>query len=107
MCAATEEKLAELKKTSDFFRLMRDSGNYPTMLPSPSSLATFEFGVREQEHLAGIANREVIGMPRDVREQILERARRYEADEVMLAAMAYSLEDKIETFALLSREFAL
>ena len=107
VCAATPEKVAEMRKTSDDFRLMRDSGRYPSVLPSPSSLATLEIGERERAYLDQIANRELVGTPGEVRRQIVERAERYQADEVMLAAMAYSLADKTEGFRLVAEAFAM
>ncbi len=106
VCAATPEKIEEMRKTSDYFRLMRDSGRYPPVLPSPQSLARVAFGDRERAYLDQIANREVIGTPQEVQRQIIERAERYQADEVMLATMAYSLADKIEGFRLVAEAFA-
>jgi luciferase family oxidoreductase group 1 len=107
VCAETEGKLLELKKASDYFRLMRDSGRYPSAIPSPQTLAQTTFGEEQKLHLARIANREVVGLPGDAKRQILERAQRYEADEVMLTAIAYSSSDKIETFRLLAEAFGL
>lgn len=107
VCAATTDKLAELKRTSDFFRVMRDSGRYPSVLPSPETLARITFGPPEQEHLRRIANREVIGLPDDIRQQIIDRASAYEADEVMLTMMAYDVADKIESLRLIAQAFGL
>src|ERR1700722_10129550 len=65
--AATPEKLQERKKTSDFLRLMRDSGRYPTSVPAPAAMKSVHFGAKEQDHLARIANREVVGLPNEAR----------------------------------------
>ncbi len=105
VCAEDEGKLLELKKASDFFRLMRDSGRYPAEIPSPATLSKIDFGQRERSYLHKIANREVVGHPLEVRDQLLERASRYDADEVMLTTMSYAVEDKIEMFRLLGRAF--
>ena len=106
-CAATEGKLLEMKKTSDFFRLMRDSGRYPASLPSPQTLGSFTPGPVEADYLQQISNREVIGLPAAIHRLILDRALKYEADEVMLTTMAYSLADKIESFRLIAEQFSL
>lgn len=105
VCAETPEKLAELKKASDYFRLMRDSGRYPRSVPSSATLADVTFGEEAEDYLRKIANREVTGTPAEVREKLLERAQAYDADEVMLAMMVNRLDDKIETIRLLARVF--
>ena len=105
--AATPEKLQENKKTSDFLRLMRDSGRYPTSVPAPESLKSVSFGAHEMAHLAQIANREVVGLPTEAKKQILERAKNYDADEVLLTMTTHKLADKIESYRLLAEAFSL
>jgi len=105
VCAGNERKLDDMRKTSDYFRLMRDSGHYPSALPCPKTLQNVQIGLAERAYLNQIANREVVGLPLDVRRQIIERAQRYQADEVMLSVMAYSLNDKIEALRLVAEAF--
>jgi luciferase family oxidoreductase group 1 len=106
VCAATQEKLAELKRVTDFFRLLRDSGRFPSVVPSAASLQNFVLNEDQRNYLRQIGNREVTGMPAEVKHQILERAKVYDADEVILTSMTHQLSDKIETFRLLAKEFA-
>src|SRR5208282_4281404 len=61
--AAAPERLQERKKISDFLRLMRDSGRYPTSVPTPEAMKSVHFGAKEEGYLARIANREVVGLP--------------------------------------------
>jgi alkanesulfonate monooxygenase SsuD/methylene tetrahydromethanopterin reductase-like flavin-dependent oxidoreductase (luciferase family) len=105
--ASNNEKLQELKKTSDFLRLMRDSGRYPSSVPAPEAMKNIHFGSTEEAHLTRIANREVIGLPSDAKKQILERAKIYDADEVLLTTITHKLSDKIESFRLLAEAFSL
>ena len=105
--AATPEKLQEKKKITDFLRLMRDSGRYPTSVPAPEALKGVHFGANEESHLARIANREVVGLPNEAKKQILERAKNYDADEVLLTMTTYKLSDKIESYRLLAEAFSL
>jgi alkanesulfonate monooxygenase SsuD/methylene tetrahydromethanopterin reductase-like flavin-dependent oxidoreductase (luciferase family) len=101
VCAATDDKLQELKKATDFLRLLRDSGRYPAAIPSRRTLQDVKFTADQQAYLERISNREVVGLPDDVRRRLVERAQRYEADEVLVTVMTYDLADKIETFRLL------
>jgi alkanesulfonate monooxygenase SsuD/methylene tetrahydromethanopterin reductase-like flavin-dependent oxidoreductase (luciferase family) len=105
--AADNEKLQELKKTSDFLRIMRDSGRYPSAVPAFEKLKDIRFGAHEAEYLSRISNREVIGLPLEVKKQILERATKYDADEVMLTMITHKLSDKIEAYRLLASAFSL
>jgi len=105
--AATREKLQEQKKTSDFLRIMRDSGRYPASVPAPEAIKNVQFGANEEKHLARIANREVVGLPGEAKKLILERAKTYEADEVMLTMITHQLSDKIESYRLLAEAFGL
>jgi alkanesulfonate monooxygenase SsuD/methylene tetrahydromethanopterin reductase-like flavin-dependent oxidoreductase (luciferase family) len=105
--AATTEKLQEQKKTSDFLRIMRDSGRYPASVPAPEAMTRVQFGANEKSHLERIANREVVGLPSEAKKQVLERVKKYEADEVMLTMITHKLADKIESFRLLAEVFGL
>jgi luciferase family oxidoreductase group 1 len=105
--AATPEKLQGQKKISDFLRLMRDSGRYPSSVPSLEALKGVHFGAKEEAHLSRISNREVVGLPGDARRQILERAKNYDADEVLLTMVTHKISDKIESYRLLAEAFSL
>ncbi|MBB4349359.1 MsnO8 family LLM class oxidoreductase [Aliirhizobium cellulosilyticum] len=94
----TPEKLSELKKASDYFRLMRDSGNYPKAVPSPETLERVTFSNAQNTYLAQIAKREVTGLVHEVVAQINDRADSYDADEVMLTMMTFDIEDKIRAY---------
>ena len=105
--AATPERLQEQKKISDFLRLMRDSGRYPASVPAPEAMKGVHFGAKEEGHLNRIANREVVGLPGEARKQILDRAKNYDADEVLLTMITHKLSDKIESYRLLAETFSL
>jgi luciferase family oxidoreductase group 1 len=97
VCSQDPEKLRSMQKLSDFFRLMRDSNNYPRFLPDPARLKDCEFDTRQTEYLESIANREVSGTPDEVKRQIALRLEQYGADEMMLSIFSFALDDKIET----------
>jgi luciferase family oxidoreductase group 1 len=105
--AATSERLQDQKKISDFLRLMRDSGRYPSSVPTPESMKSVHFGANEEAYLRRIGNREVVGLPSEAKKQILERAKNYDADEVLLTMITHKLSDKIESYRLLAEAFSL
>ena len=103
VCSPDPEKLRAMQKMSDFFRLMRDSGRYPRFLPDPARLEDFNPDERETNYLKSISNREVSGTPEQVSAQIAQKLEFYQADEIMLSIIAFSLEDKIETLKALAK----
>ena len=103
--AASREKLQELKKTSDYLRIMRDSGRYPSAIPASATIQGVQFGESEKAYLSSIANREVVGLPDEVKREILKRAKAYDADEVLLTMLTHRLSDKIEGYRLLADAF--
>ncbi len=103
VCSPNPAKLRSMQKMSDFFRLLRDSGRYPRFLPDPAGLENFNPDERETNYLKGISNREVSGTPEQVCEQISEKLALYQADEIMLSIISFSLEDKIETLKALAK----
>jgi alkanesulfonate monooxygenase SsuD/methylene tetrahydromethanopterin reductase-like flavin-dependent oxidoreductase (luciferase family) len=80
---------------------------YPTSVPAPEAIKDVHFGANEEAHLSRIANREIVGLPNEAKKQILERAKKYDADEVMLTMVTHKLSDKIEGFRLLAEAFGL
>lgn len=107
VCSGDPEVLADMQKGSDYFRLMRDSGNYPQALPSPDRLKAFTVSEEARSYLTRIGNREVSGTPEEVRRQIEEKLVRYQADEMMLSILAYNTEDKLQTMSVLAKTCGL
>ena len=86
---------------------MRDSGRYPSVVPPFAKVKDIRFGADEEAHLSRISNREVVGLPSEVKKQIMERATKYNADEVMLTMITHKLSDKIEAYRLIAEAFSL
>jgi alkanesulfonate monooxygenase SsuD/methylene tetrahydromethanopterin reductase-like flavin-dependent oxidoreductase (luciferase family) len=105
--ASNTEKLYQLKKTSDFLRIMRDSGRYPSVVPAYDKLQGIRLGADEEKYLSRISNREVVGLPPEVINQVMERAKKYDADEAMLTMITHKPSDKIEAYRLLAEAFSL
>jgi hypothetical protein len=70
-------------------------------------MKSVRFGANEEAHLSRIANREVVGLPSEAKKQILERAKNYDADEVLLTMITHKLVDKIESYRVLAEAFGL
>lgn len=107
ICSDEPEKLAQLKKISDYFRIRRDLGSYLSSIPSQTEMEKVKITQDQILYLDQISNREVFGSPSQVKEKILERAKMYHADEVMLTLLSYDVGDRIKSLKLIANEFAL
>lgn len=96
VCAEDPDRLAQLKKTTDYFRLRRDTGHYLTAVPSPEAMESVRFSGQDEAYLRSIDGRQIVGTPQEVVTQAHERAAQLQADEVMLTFMTYALEDRLD-----------
>lgn len=107
ICSDSPDKLAQLKKVSDYFRIRRDTGNYLTYVPSPEEINQVTLTPDQISYLDKIKNRQVVGSPEQVKAQIISRAKLYDADEVMMTMLSYDIHDKLNALRLIAAQFKL
>jgi luciferase family oxidoreductase group 1 len=105
-CAETEEKAAELRKLSDFILIQFEKGNF-SPLYSYEDIKDYQFSAEELMRVERNRSRVVSGTPGRVKEQLLQLARDFEAEEIMVSTMAYAQEDRVRSFELLAEAFEL
>ncbi len=106
ICAATEEKAAQLRKLSDYYLLQFERGVFEPMGPY-EAIADHVFTTEEQLRIASNADRIISGTPEQVKAQLEALAQAYGADEIICTTMTYSQEDRLESFRLLAEAFDL
>lgn len=107
ICSDSADKLSELKKISDYFRIRRDLGSYLPAIPSPAEMEKIAITRDQSIYLNQISNREIYGSPAQVKEEIMRRATIYDADEVMMTMLSYDVSDRIKSLKLIAHEFGL
>lgn len=107
ICSDKPDKIAELKKISDYFRIRRDLGSYLPAIPSSDEMKKIAITRDQSLYLDQISNREVCGFPAQVKEKIIERAKIYGADEVMMTILSYDVSDRLNSLKLIAHEFGL
>ena len=105
-CAATEEKVAELRKLNDYVLLQFEKGNF-TPLYSYDDIKDYDFTADELARINYNSGRIISGTPQSVKAQLLKLSAEFDADEIIISSMTANPEDRIECFTLLSEAFSL
>jgi luciferase family oxidoreductase group 1 len=106
LCADTEEKAAQMRKLSDYNLLKFEQGRFEP-LGSYDEIRDYEFSFDELARIRNNSGRIVSGTPRQVKAQLEELATLFGVDEIVVATMTYSQDDRLRSFELLARAFDL
>lgn len=106
ICAESNAEAERLTQAIDLRRLHM-ALNLDTPVPTPEEAAQHRYSDEERAYVQGQRARAVIGSPASCREQLLELAGRYQADEVMLLTITGEYATRLASYELLAREFAL
>lgn len=88
-----------------FVRFLTKQGD--PRVPSPEDAARHVFSRQEEAFLAARTSRRVAGDPVTASHQLMELAETFDADEVMLTTISYSLKDRIRSYTLMARQLGL
>lgn len=106
LCAETEEKALQLRKLSDYNLLQFERGRFEP-IGSYEEIKDYQFSPMEIERVQYNKGRIVSGTKEQVKEQLLKLANDFDIDEIVVAAMTYSQQDRIRSFELLAEAFEL
>jgi len=106
LCAETEEKASQMRKLSDYHLLQFERGRFEPM-GSYDDIKDYQFSDLELERIKYNKGRIVSGTKEQVKEQLTKLATDFDIDEIIVAAMTYSQQDRIRSFELLAEAFEL
>ncbi len=106
LCAPTQEKAAEMRKLMDYRLLQFEKGNFDKP-GNYASIKDYQFGPGEIERIKNNSGRIISGTPDDVKKQLLKLADDFKIDEIIVATMTGSVEDRKRSFELLAEIFEL
>ena len=106
LCAETEEKANEMRKLMDFRLLQFEKGNFDKP-GSYESINDYTFSPTELARIAFNSGRVVSGTPSSVKHQLTELADLFDIDEIIVATMTGTVEDRRRSFELLAEVFEL
>jgi luciferase family oxidoreductase group 1 len=101
VCADTDARAHALARPGwiSFLNLRRGS---PTALPSVEEAAAYEFDDTELAFVAARRDRQLLGSPDTVRDQLRELLARTQVDELMLTSQVYDIADRIRSYELVA-----
>lgn len=106
LCADTEEKALQLRKLSDYFLLQFERGRFEPMGPY-EEIKDYQFSPQELERIQYNSGRIISGTKEQVKEQLTQLANDFDLEEIVVATMTYSQEDRLRSFELLAEAFEL
>jgi luciferase family oxidoreductase group 1 len=104
--ADTEERAEQLALASDLSMLRLRRGN-PGPLPSPEEAAAYPWTSLDREFVKDFRRFVSVGTPEQVREDLLDRAARADADELMITTNVHDPAERRRSYQLLAGAFAL
>ena len=107
LCADTEEKAEELKRSLLHVFLQMEKGEVRTGMPPYDEIKDYPYTIQDRMRMEQHSNRLIAGTPLQVKQQIIDLAENCDADEIMAATITFAPEDKIRSFELLAKEFDL
>ncbi len=96
----------QLRKISDYCLLQFERGRFEPM-GSYEDIKNYQFSPQELERIKYNSGRIISGTKDQVKEQLTKLANDFDIDEIIVAAMTYSQEDRMRSFELLAEAFEL
>jgi luciferase family oxidoreductase group 1 len=104
--APTEERAQQLALAADLSMLRLRRGT-PGPLPSPEEAAAYPWSTLDREFAKDFRRFVSVGTPEQVREDLLDRAKRADADELMITTNVHDPAERRRSYELLAGAFAL
>ena len=107
LCADTEEKAEELKRSLLHVFLQMEKGEVRKGMPPYDEIKDYPYTIQDRMRMDANSNRLIAGTPLQVKQQIIELAENCDVDEIMAATITYAPEDKVRSFELLAEVFGI
>jgi luciferase family oxidoreductase group 1 len=105
-CSESEQKVAEVQAVMDYRFLSFEKGRYDD-IPSYDMARQYNYSPDEWKRVLFNRGRTIIGTPDVVKEKMASMAAAFDTNEIMVATFAESREDRLGSYELLAKLFAL
>lgn len=107
ICADSKEQAEEIALSSYVWGKQREKREGKIGVPSISDAKEYVQIENLQEGFEKMKQKVLIGSPKEVKAQLLELEKAYQADEIMIVTITHSPEDRIKSYELIAREVGL
>ncbi len=104
ICAETTEKAEDVALSSLIWSIQTKKGEGRQGVPSIKEAMRYQLTDKEKEAIEKMKQNMIIGNPQDVKQKLLEIKANYKADEIMINTIAYSPQDRIQSYELIAAE---
>jgi luciferase family oxidoreductase group 1 len=105
-CAATEEKAQHMQTMMDYRLLNFEKGRYDAQF-SYEEASSYKYTEQEWNRVLYNRGRAVSGTPDKVKEELIDLAKDFTADEIVVSTFAEHFEDRVNSYKLLAKAFDL
>lgn len=105
ICAETDDEADYLAGSLDLNRLRLQRGDF-SPIATPEEAAAYPYSPMERAIIDKHRQRQFIGSPETVRRELLEFARKTQADELMITTFTHSPEARLKSYELVAEIFA-
>jgi luciferase family oxidoreductase group 1 len=105
ICADTDEQADQIASSLDLSLIMLENGQLSKGTPSIESALSYPYSPFERARIRENRKRMIVGSPKAVRQQLVELARAYETEEVIVVTITHRFEDRIRSYELLGEEW--
>ncbi|MBG9588794.1 LLM class flavin-dependent oxidoreductase [Cytobacillus firmus] len=102
ICAETTQKAEELALSSMLWKIKAENNEGNEGIPSIEEAKNY-FRKLDVEPFDN-RNRDIIGNPTEVAEQLMDMKNRYQADEIMIVTLVHQYEDRLRSYELISKD---
>ncbi|WCT54465.1 LLM class flavin-dependent oxidoreductase [Paenibacillus kyungheensis] len=106
-CADTEEEAEYHMRSNDLYFLMLRQNNPMPYLPSAKTAAQYPYTDSEKAHIQDTRRFRVVGTPDQVKEKMLQFAKDYQTDELLVVSAIHNTEARLKSYRLLAETFDL
>lgn len=104
--AATDEEAERLSSSVRLWAVRVAKGQH-SPFPSPQAALSYNYSDQEKTVIAGREKRVFLGTPEKVRDQLIEKAEEYGAQEVAVVTITYDHAARMRSYELLAKAFGL
>ncbi|WP_394232230.1 LLM class flavin-dependent oxidoreductase [Niallia oryzisoli] len=104
ICAETNEKAEELAISWLIWQLQKEKEEQLLGVPSIEQALKYKPNKKETMHINKMKENIIIGNPNVVKKRLQQLQVKYQADEMMIVTITYSIEDKIHSYQLVAEE---
>ena len=106
LCAETEEKAMHMQKMVDYQFLQIEKHNFEG-IQDYDALQDYQFSLFERGLLQAHQGKSISGTPTQVKQRLESLATEFDADEIIAIVWTARFEDRVRSFELLAKAFAL